>query len=117
MKGAYNGDLAPKSEKGYDVTSENGDLLQVKACAIDHRKVGSRTTSTFRSWNFHAMVIALLDPHDLSVGRATELTLDAVRQNAIRREYVKGWVLKPNDALMSQGTDVTEKLQTAALEL
>lgn len=117
VKVAYDGDLAPKSEKGYDVITDDGTRLQVKARALDHLDVGSNTTSVFRSWEFDAMVVVLLDPDDLSVGRATELPLEVVHDNARYVEHVNGHVLVPNRSLMDQGADVTERLQAAARSL
>ena len=42
---------------------------------------------------------------------------DAHHANAQYRKHVNGWVLVPNEALMSQGIDVTERLRTAAQSL
>ena len=117
VKVAYGGQLAAKSEKGYDVIASDGTRLQVKSRALDHLNVGSSTTSVFRSWEFDVMVIVLLNPADLSVGRAAELPLGAVRDNARYIEHTNGSVLVPNDALMSQGINVTEWLREAARSL
>ena len=117
VKVAYDGQLAAKSEKGYDVLTPDGTRLQVKARALDHHNVGSNTTSFFRSWEFDAMVIVLLDPNDLSVARAAELPLEAVYDKARYVEHVNGHVLSPNDALMSEGIDVTDRLRAAAHSL
>ena len=114
---AYDGQLAAKSEKGYDVITADGTRLQVKARALDHHDVGSHTTSVFRSWEFDVMVVVLLDPDDLSVGRAAELPLEVVRDRARHVEHVNGYVLVPNQALLDQGADVTERLQAAARSL
>ena len=40
VKVAYDGQLAAKSEKGYDVITADGTRLQVKARALDHHDVG-----------------------------------------------------------------------------
>ncbi len=117
VKVAYDGQLAAKSEKGYDVITTDGTRLQVKARALDHHDVGSDTTPAFRSWEFDAMVIVLLDPDDLSVGRAAELPLEVVHDNARYVKHVNGYVLVPNRTLMDEGTDVTERLRTAARSL
>ena len=117
VKDAYGGVLASTSEKGYDVLA-NGERLQVKSRAIDHRNMrAGELTSTFRSWEFDRMVVVLLNPTDLSVGSAAELTRQVVWENKIERSHVNGFVLTPNDALMSQGKDVTEALHEAALRL
>ena len=114
---AYNGRRAANSEKSYDVVADDGRRLQVKARALDHERVGSSITSPFRSWDFDAAIIVLLNPVDLSVGRATELTVDAARANATYRKHVNGHVLRPNSALMSQGIDISDRLRTAARAL
>ena len=111
---AYDGSLAPNSEKSYDVIAGDGRQLQVKARALDHERVGSSITSPFRSWGFDAAIIVLLDPADLSVGRAAEFTVDEVRANAMVRPHVNGYVLRPNSALMDLGIDVTDRLKVAA---
>ncbi len=63
------------------------------------------------------MVVVLLDPDDLSVGRAAELPLEVVHDNARFVKHVNGHVLVPNQTLMDQGIDVTERLQAAAHSL
>lgn len=117
VKVAYGGELAPKSEKGYDVVAPDGTRLQVKARALDYPRIGSNITSAFRSQEFDAMVVVLLYLSDLSVAKAAELSLATVSANARYRKHVNGWVLVPNSALMSQGVDVTEQLRAAAHSL
>ena len=117
VKVAYDGQLAPKSEKGYDVKALDGTRLQVKARALDYPKIGSNITSAFRSEEFDAMVVVLLDLRDLGVAKAAELSRETAYANAQYRKHVNGWVLVPNEALMSQGIDVTERLRTAAQSL
>ena len=119
VKVAYEGQLAARSEKGYDVIAGDGRRLEVKARALNYPKVGSNITSAFRSWEFDAMVVVVLDPSDLSVTVAAELSRETVKKpgNARYRSHVNGQVLVPNEALMSQGIDVTERLQAAALNL
>lgn len=117
VKVAYDGQLAAKSEKGYDVITGDGTRLQVKARALDYPRIGSNITSAIRSWEFDKMVVVLLDLNDLSVAKAAELSRETVRRNARHRSHVNGSVLIPNDALMSQGIDVTEQLRAAAHSL
>ena len=119
VKVAYHGELAPKSEKGYDVITGDGTRLQVKARALDYPRVGSNITSAIRSWDFDAMVVVVLDPSDLSVTKAARLSRETVKkpENARYRSHVNGYVLVPNEALMKQGTDVTERLRAAARSL
>ncbi|MEX1134705.1 MAG: hypothetical protein WED83_07670 [Acidimicrobiia bacterium] len=114
---AYNGRLASNSEKSFDIVADDGRRLQVKARVIDHRHVGSHITSPFRSWDFDAAVVVLLDPVDLSVGRASELPVAIVQVTATYRSHVNGYVLRPTPALMSLGIEVSDRLRTAALQL
>ena len=117
VKVAYGGQLAAKSEKGYDVITPSGTRLQVKARAIDYPRIGSNITSAVRSWEFDMMVVVLLELSDLSVAKAAELSRKTVRENARYRSHVNGSVLVPNEALMSQGIDVTDRLRAAAHSL
>lgn len=117
VKVAYGGQLAPMSEKGYDVMTPDGTRLQVKARALDYPKIGSNITSVFRSREFDAMVVVLLHRSDLRVAKAAELSLETVCANARYRKHVNGWVLVPNEALMSQGIDKTEELREAVQTL
>ena len=63
------------------------------------------------------MVVVLLELSDLSVAKAAELSRKTVRENARYRSHVNGSVLVPNEALMSQGIDVTDRLRAAAHSL
>jgi hypothetical protein len=114
---AYGGFLAPNSVKSYDVLAADGRRLQVKSRAIDHERVGSDITSPFRSFDFDAAVIVLLDPIHLGVGRAAELSVDLVRQHASYRKHVNGYVLLPTPGLMDLGVDKTMDLRSAAEQL
>ena len=86
----------------------------MKCRAIDHQRVGSDITSPFRSFDFDAAVIVLLDPIHLGVGRAAELSVDLVRQHASYRKHVNGHVLLPSPGLMDLGVDKTIELRSAA---
>ena len=109
---AYNGKLAPNSQKGYDVIAETGERLQVKARALDHDKVGSNTTGKIGPGDYDKMIVVLLNPEDLSVGKAFELTPEVVNERKTKKN-----VLVPNKVLMGLGDDKTELLRAAAREL
>jgi hypothetical protein len=56
------GELAPNSQKSWDVLTSNGERLQIKARVVtDPRKRGERQLSVFRSWDFDAAVVVLFD--------------------------------------------------------
>jgi hypothetical protein len=57
---AYGGELAPNSEKSFDVASPDGRRLQVKGRILDPDRVGSQILSAIRSWDFDACVVVLL---------------------------------------------------------
>lgn len=112
---AYSGELAPNSEKSWDIQTPDGRRLQVKArVAKTGAAVNSLVTSPFRSWDFDAAVIVLLADEDLSVVMAAEIPVQLVREAANWRSHVNGWVVTPTPELMATGLDVTVKLQQVA---
>lgn len=115
---AYSGELAPNSEKSWDVETPSGRRLQVKArVAKSGAPVSSLVTSPFRSWDFDAAVIVLLGDRDLSVVAAAELPAQVVQEAARWRNHVNGWVVTPTPELMATGLDVTVRLREAAKSL
>jgi hypothetical protein len=55
---ATSGDLAPASQRRWDVETPSGEHLQVKARVVTNPKTaGERQLSVFRSWDFDACVI------------------------------------------------------------
>lgn len=111
---AYGGELAPNSEKSWDVRTSTGRTLQVKCRVLDPDLVRSNITSPFRSWDFDAAVVVLLWPIDLSVARAVEFTVDQARERSRWRSHVNGAVMIPNRSTMDEGVDVTDRLAAAA---
>ena len=108
---AYGGELAPNSEKSWDVLSSTGERLQVKSRVVkDGEPTSARRASRSRSWEFNSAVIVFLSGADLSVVQATELPVGTVSDSSSWVERVNGWVLNPTQPLMASGTDVTERL-------
>ena len=110
---AYNGELVKKSGAARDVIAEDGSSLQVKSRVVDPTKKGSNKTSSIRSWDFDKLVAVILNTDDLRVEKATEFIGKKVENRAYYHEHVHGESLVLNAILMSQGTDVTKKLQAA----
>ena len=109
---AYEGELAPNSQKGYDVMAGR-ERLQVKARALPYPKVGSNTTGTIGPGHYDKMIVVLFNPEDLSVAMASELTPEVVEARKTPKN-----VLVPNRVLMEElGTPRTALLQAAAREL
>lgn len=109
---AYGGELAPNSQKGYDVLAGR-EQLQVKARALPYPDVGSNTTGTVGPGHYDKMIVVLFNPADLSVAIASELTPAVVEAKKTRKNR-----LTPNRVLMEElGMPITERLQAAAREL
>ena len=101
----YNGKLAAKNTKGYDVKTPDGSELQVKSIVFAKR------TSYWNEWDFTSVVVVVLDERDLSVVKAIEILRSEVC--SIAKEDKHGYFLSLSDAFNSDGTDVTERLKEA----
>lgn len=90
LANAFGGELAPPSEKSWDVRV--GDRrLQVKVRLIAAGDRRSHSYSPFRSWNFDACVFVLLDAHTYDVARAIEVPAEGVQELAREVKWVKGF--------------------------
>ncbi len=87
---AYRGELAPRSEKSWDVRVE-GRRLQVKARLVVNGARSSQVYSPFRSWDFDACVFVLLDAYTYEVRQAVELPASAVQDIAKEVAWVRGY--------------------------
>lgn len=111
---ATGGELAPASQKSWDVTTPAGETLQVKARVVtDPSRAGERQLSVFRSWSFDAGVIVLFDDKFV-VWRATKLDVETLQGASRFVEHVKGYRVIANDALLDRGEDWTDALRKAA---
>ncbi len=111
---ATGGELAPASQKSWDVKTSEGERLQVKARVVtDPRNRGERQLSVFRSWEFDAGLIVLFDDC-FRVWRAAKLPSSLLRQHAREVEHVRGFRVMAVDTLLDQGEDWTELLRLAA---
>jgi hypothetical protein len=116
---AYGGSLAPNSEKSWDVSTD-GRRLQVKCRTVgDGAARGQRGLSPFRSFDFDAVVVVLLDEETYDVVRAVELPVAVVREESRRVEHVNGFRLRATPTLLghAQAIDVTTRLQAALADL
>ncbi len=116
MATALDGQLAPNSEKAWDVLSSDGEKLQVKArVMLDPAKPGQLQLSPFRSFGFDATVIVLLSDADYAVSRASKVPRHVVESTAVHRQHVNGKVLFARPEIMghSDATDLTRALRAA----
>lgn len=114
---AYEGTLAPNSEKSFDVLTPEGRRLQVKARILDPDRVGSQILSVIRTWEFDACVVVLLSSADLPVLAASEIPAESLREVAAYRAHTNGWAVRPTPAVMALGEDVADLLRAAAESL
>ena len=111
---ATRGELAPNSQRSWDVCASDGERLQVKARVVtDPRIRGERQLSVFRSWDFDAAVVVLFDD-EFRVWRASRLPLETFRGAARFVEHVRGYRVFATDDLLERGDDWTERLQAVA---
>ena len=116
MATAFNGSLAPNSEKSYDVLADTR-RLQVKARVVsDPPRSGQLQLSPFRSFDFDEAVIVLLNDTDYAVQRAVRIPSQVVRDAATYNAHVNGHIVHARPALLDGPTseDVTSLLRTVA---
>src|SRR5215471_1772601 len=71
---ALGGELAPNSEKSWDVLGNDGEKLQVKARVVsDPAEPDQLQLSPFRSFSFDSAVIVLLSATDYTVSQASKV--------------------------------------------
>jgi hypothetical protein len=111
VKLATGGELAPNSQKSWDVMTPEGDRLQVKARVVtDPTNAGQRQLSTFRSWEFDFTLIVLFDD-DFRVWKAAKLESKVMREQARPDPHVGGFRLLATDSLLARGEDWTTYLR------
>jgi hypothetical protein len=113
---ALGGELAPNSEKSWDVKTSEGKRVQVKCRVVaDPPKPGERQLSPFRSFAFDDLVIVLF-ARDYSIWRAVQIPVEVVKALSRHRTHVNGYVLMATDSVLSSTatTDLTEALRGAA---
>lgn len=95
---ALGGVLAPPAEKSFDLTMDDGALVQVKARTVSPKvKPGQLQTSVFRSWDFDMAVFVQFAEADYRVVRAALVPKEQVRESAMWSEHQNGWrvIMRP----------------------
>ena len=108
------GQLAPNSEKSWDVLANDGEKLQVKARVVSEpAEPGQLQLSPFRSFGFDSAVIVLLSATGYAVSRASKVPRYVVESFAIYRKHVNGKVLFARPEIMGHpdATDLTATLR------
>lgn len=111
---SVNGELAPKSEKSYDVMAEDGRRIQVKSRILTRGRGGKRQLSTFRSWDFTHLGVVLFGP-DYSIVRGAMIPVEVVLEASSEDRHVRGNRVMATDELLSTPgvDDITELLVAA----
>jgi hypothetical protein len=116
---AYSGELAPNSEKSWDIKGADGRLLQVKSRVIEATAVTKPIQfSVFRSWHFDAAVFIVISAETYDILRAFQVPANVVRDRAGASAWVGGARITlslAGLAVLPECVDVTTELQ-AALE-
>jgi hypothetical protein len=114
----YGGSLAPNSSKSYDVTAEDGRLIQVKARTLGEGTSTSAVFSVFRSFDFDVATVLVFDSATYDLLWAREVSPAEVENSARWSSHVNGRLLRMSVA-KTLGEDVTHKFldKLNALEL
>lgn len=103
------GELAPNSEKAYDLLNPALGRIQVKCRVLRHGRVGERQLSPFRSTEGYDVALVILFEPTYSVRSATLLTPAQVAAQGRFSKHVNGQVLIATDAVLNTGVDVTNE--------
>ena len=113
---AFDGELAPNSERSWGVATSDGRRIQVKArISPAGSDAGTRQLSVIRTWGFHELAI-LLFADDYTLRQAALVPVEVAKQRARFVKHVNGYRLNANAALFATEsvTDVTDLLREAA---
>lgn len=110
---ATQGQLAPGSNKSWDVMTPGHKRLQVKARVLTPENP-SRQLSPIRSWGFDELVVILFDD-DFAIFRAVFLDTAVAKEASKWRDHVNGWILFARDDLLSSGRDRTSEIAALAI--
>ena len=114
---AYEGTLAPPSEKSWDVLDCKGRKIQVKSRLVLADKKGTQQYSPFRSWDFDQCVFVTFDAYSYDVIRGLEVPVDSIRALASPVPHVGATAARVHTktafADLPGTVDVTERLREA----
>lgn len=112
---AYDGELAPPSEKSWDVRGKDGRKIQVKCRLVVPDSKGTQQYSPFRSWDFDVCVFMTFDAYSYNVVRAWEVPAAGVQALAAPVPHVGATAARVNTktrfADVAGTIDVTSRLQ------
>lgn len=109
----YGGTLAKNSGKSYDLQTDAGSRIQVKARAVGRAHKRATEFSAFRSFDFDLGCFLLFDARTYKLIWARELLPDLARSLARHSNHVNADHLT-SAIVEREGTDVTEKFKRAS---
>lgn len=118
---AYDGELAPNSEKSWDIRANDGRRLQVKSRVIAERaQTKPIQFSVFRSWDFDAAVFVVFSVETYDILGGFEIPCAEIQSRAMSVSWVGGERVTSSVAALRATpgvVDVTDRLQSALLAL
>ena len=112
------GELAPNSEKSWDVRASDGTTVQVKARILTAGSgAGERQLSIIRTWEFDSLAVVLFED-DYTVRRSVLIPSRVARELGAYVEHVNGYRVIANDGLLDhpEAADITEGLRATAVQ-
>lgn len=108
----YGGTLEKNSAKSYDLVTDDGTTVQVKARVLDRADKSSQTFSAFRSFTFDVALFLLFDAATYDLVWARELT--TIEAEALGRhvEHTNSTAILIR-RVTTVGADVTDKVTAA----
>lgn len=101
-----NGQLAPNSERSYDLSCAEYGRVQVKSRIV--RGSGSTALSPFRSFDFDRALILIFE-RDYTVKTATILDAATIEKAARMSHHVAGSIITVTQQLLALGVSIADR--------
>lgn len=114
---ALDGTLEPNSNRSWDVTTANGEHVQVKCRVIGPKTARSAKFSAFRSFDFDSCTFVVLEESTYAVVSAVSVPGTVVSAKARFSQHVAGSYISIGANLLAfdGARDVTEDVRAAAV--
>lgn len=110
----YEGELAPNSEKSYDLLAADGRRVQVKVRNVRNDTSASATFSSIRSTDFDVCVFILANAGTNLIEAAYEWTVDEIRDHGRFTSHTNSTLIRIGKVRAGvAGVNITDGLNTA----
>jgi len=110
----YEGELAPNSEKSYDLLAADGRRVQVKVRNVRIDTSPSAVFSSIRSMDFDVCVFILANANTNSIESAYEWTADGIRTRGRHQPHTNSPLIRIGQVRSGvAGTNITDGLDAA----